>query len=100
MAELAAVLRRRPTRQNLIDLGVAAALAASVIMSIRIAWEPRAAPRPHAFAFTLGITIGVLSLFGRRAPRLVLFASAAALQIYYLSGYPGIWPALPLSRPA
>jgi class 3 adenylate cyclase len=97
MRELAAIVPSRRARETVIDLGVAAILAAAIIVSIRIAWEPRTTFRPHAFAFSLGVAIGLLSLFRRRAPLAVLFASAAVLQLYYFSDYPGIWPALPLS---
>jgi class 3 adenylate cyclase len=48
-------------------------------------------------AYSLGVAIGLLSLFRRRWPLLVLYASAFVLQVFYLSDYPGIWPALPLS---
>jgi class 3 adenylate cyclase len=90
-------LRRRMTLEQLIDMAVAVALTAAIAASIRITHQPEAEVRPHAFAFTLGSAIGVMALFRRRAPLLVLFGSAAALQIYYFSDYPGIWPALPLS---
>lgn len=85
------------TPQQLTDAGVSIALTIAIVVSIRFAWEPRATVAPDAVAYGLGIVIGALTLFRRRAPLFVLFASAAALQIYYFSDYPGIWPALPLS---
>ena len=85
------------TRQRLVDLGLTIALTAAIVVSIRVAEpEPDTVP-PDAVAYSLGVAIGLLSLFRRRWPLFVLFASAFVLQVFYLSNYPGIWPALPLS---
>jgi hypothetical protein len=48
-------------------------------------------------AYTLGLAVAALVLFRRRWPLAVLLASAAALQLYGLTNYPGILPAVPLS---
>jgi class 3 adenylate cyclase len=84
-------------RQRLLDIGVTAGLTAAIVVSIAVV-QPlgRNTVPPDPIAYGLGVTIGLLSLFRRRWPVFVLFASAFVLQVYYLY-YPGIWPALPLS---
>lgn len=85
------------TRQRLVDLGLTIVLTAAIVVSIRVAEpEPDTVP-PDVVAYSLGVAIGLLSLFRRRWPLFVLFASAFVLQVFYLFNYPGIWPALPLS---
>ena len=52
---------------------------------------------PDALAYACGLSIAALALVRRRWPLGVLLASAAALQIYYLSQYTSTYPAVPLS---
>jgi class 3 adenylate cyclase len=86
-------LRRVPA--PVIDAGLAVALAVAITIGIRVAPGPGA--RPDAFAYALGLTIAGLALARRRWPLAVLLASVATLQVYYLSAYTSIYPAVPLS---
>jgi hypothetical protein len=93
----AAWLRQRPARVPawVVDAGWAVAVAVAVTITIRTAREPGARP-PDPLAYALGITIGALLLARRRWPLVVLLASFAALQLYYVLDYPGIPAAVPL----
>ncbi len=79
----------------LLDLGMALMVAAAVMIAIRVAPQP--GRRPDALAYALGLTIAAVVVARRRWPVTVLVASAAALQGYYLLGYAGIRPAVPLA---
>jgi hypothetical protein len=81
---------------SVIDTGLAAAVAAAVVIAIGV--SPRPGARPvDVFAYVLGLMIAALVLVRRRWPVAVLVASAAILHLYYLLDYPGILPAVPLS---
>lgn len=80
----------------LIDIGLAALVAAATIIAISVATEPSSRP-PDAVAYVLGGMIGVVLLARRRWPLAVLLASAALLFLYYSLNYPGIPPAIPLA---
>jgi class 3 adenylate cyclase len=86
-------LRRLPA--PVVDAGLALALAVAITIGIRAAPGPGA--RPDAFAYACGLTIAALALARRRWPLGVLLASAATLQVYYLSQYTSTYPAVPLS---
>jgi class 3 adenylate cyclase len=86
-------LRRVPA--PVVDAGLAVALAVAVTIGIRVA--PGPGDRPDAVAYAFGLTIAALALARRRWPLAVLLASVATLQVYYLSGYTSIYPAVPLS---
>jgi class 3 adenylate cyclase len=86
-------LRRVPA--PVVDAGLAVALAAAITIAIPVA--PLQGRRPDALAYGLGWTIAALALVRRRWPLAVLALSAATLQLYYRLGYPGIFPAVPLS---
>jgi hypothetical protein len=78
-----------------VDVGLALALAVAVCAAIDVADGPGADRAPGAY--TLGLTVAALVLFRRRWPLPVLLISAAAIQLYTLTNYPGIFPAVPLS---
>jgi hypothetical protein len=86
-------LRRVPA--PVVDAGLAVMLAVAVTIGIRVAPGPGA--RPDALAYGFGLTIAALALARRRWPLAVLLASVATLQVYYLSDYTNIYPAVPLS---
>ena len=86
-------LRRLPA--PVVDAGLALALAAAVTVAITVG-PPQGRP-PDAFAYLLGPVLGALALVRRRWPLAVLLASAAALQVYNLTDYPGLFSAVPLS---
>src|SRR5215211_3277569 len=86
-------LRRAPA--PVVDAALAVALAVALTIGIRVAPGPGA--RPDALAYACGVTIAALALVRRRWPLAVLLASVATLQVYYLSGYTSIYPAVPLS---
>jgi class 3 adenylate cyclase len=91
------VLRQRLGRvpASVVDAGLALALAVAVTIAIAVGpLQPR---RPDALAYLLGLTIAALALARRRWPLAILLASTATLQLYYQLGYPGIFPAVPLS---
>jgi class 3 adenylate cyclase len=87
-------LRRIPA--PVVDVGLALALAVAVCAAIDVADGPGTAGRTPG-AYTLGLTVAALVLFRRRWPLPVLLVSAAAIQLYTLTNYPGIFPAVPLS---
>jgi class 3 adenylate cyclase len=86
-------LRRVPA--PVLDAGLAVALAVAVTIGIRVA--PGPGTPPDALAYGFGLTIAALALARRRWPLAVLLASVATLQVYYLSDYTSIYPAVPLS---
>jgi serine phosphatase RsbU (regulator of sigma subunit) len=79
-----------------IDVGLAVLVAVAVTIAISVAREAGSRP-PDTFAYALGVTIGALVLGRRRWPVGVLVASVVTLQVYYIAGYPGILPAVPLA---
>jgi class 3 adenylate cyclase len=87
-------LRRLPA--PVVDVGLALALAVAVCAAIDVADGPGTGGRTPG-AYTLGLTVAALVLFRRRWPLPVLLVSAAAIQLYILTNYPGIFPAVPLS---
>jgi class 3 adenylate cyclase len=86
-------LRRLPA--PVVDAGLAVALAVAITIAIPVA--ALQGRRPDALAYGLGLMIAALVLVRRRWPLAVLALSAATLQLYYQLGYPGIFPAVPLS---
>src|SRR5918993_1177300 len=86
-------LRRVPA--PVVDAGLAVTLAVAITIGIRGA--PGPGRRPDAFAYACGLIIAALTLARRRWPLGVLLASSATLQVYYLSDYTSIYPAVPLS---
>jgi class 3 adenylate cyclase len=86
-------LRRVPA--PVVDAGLAVALAVAVTIGIRVA--PGPGKPPDALAYASGLIIAALALARRRWPLAVLLASAATLQVYYLSAYTSTYPAVPLS---
>jgi class 3 adenylate cyclase len=79
----------------LLDVGLALVVAAAILVAIGVAPQP--GRRPDALAYLLGLTIAGLVLARRRWPVAVLVTSAGVLQLYYVLGYAGIRPAVPLS---
>jgi class 3 adenylate cyclase len=86
-------LRRLPA--PVVDVGLALALAGAVAVAIDVATAPGSRNPPGAYSLCL--TVSALVLVRRRWPLPVLLISAAAIQLYGLSNYPGIFPAVPLS---
>jgi class 3 adenylate cyclase len=86
-------LRRVPA--PVVDAGLAVALAVAITIGIRAA--PGPGKPPDALAYACGLIIAALALVRRRWPLAVLLASAATLQVYYLSAYTSTYPAVPLS---
>jgi class 3 adenylate cyclase len=78
-----------------VDAGLALALAVANTIGIRAA--PGPGKPPDALAYACGLIIAALALVRRRWPLAVLLASAATLQVYYLSAYTSTYPAVPLS---
>jgi class 3 adenylate cyclase len=87
--------RLRQVPAPVVDAGLAVALAVAITIGIRVA--PGPGKQPDAVAYALGLTIAALALARRRWPLAVLLASAATLQVYYLSDYTSTYPAVPLS---
>ena len=86
-------LRRLPA--PVVDAALALGLAVAVTIAIRVAPVQGVGRAPGAYS--LGLIVAALVLFRRRWPLGVLLGSAAALQLYGLTNYPGIYPAVPLS---
>jgi class 3 adenylate cyclase len=80
----------------LVDAGLALGLAVAVTVAIEVA-AAGAGAEPGPGARTLGLTMAALVMVRRRWPLAVLLASAVALQLYDLTNYPRIFPAVPLS---
>jgi class 3 adenylate cyclase len=87
--------RLRQVPAPVIDAGLAVTLAVAVTIGIRVA--PGPGKQPDALAYALGLIIAALTLARRRWPLAVLLASAATLQVYYMSDYTSTYPAVPLS---
>jgi class 3 adenylate cyclase len=87
--------RLRQLPLPVIDAALALGLAVAVTIAIRVAPTQGSGRTPGAYS--LGLTVAALVLFRRRWPLEVLLGSAVALQIYGLTNYPGIYPAVPLS---
>jgi class 3 adenylate cyclase len=90
-------LRQRMQRVPgpLLDAGLA--LVVAVVLTITIAMPPQPGVPADALAYALGLTIAALVLVRRRWPVVVLLASAAIMQVYYLLDYEGLRPAVPLA---
>ena len=86
-------LRRLPA--PVVDAALALGLAVAVTIAIRVAPVQGVGRAPGAYS--LGLAVAALVMFRRRWPLGVLLGSAAALQLYGLTNYPGIYPAVPLS---
>ena len=86
----------RAIPQSIVDIGLAALVAAVVDIAIHVASEP-GERTPDLGAYLIGAAIGAVLLARRRYPLLVLFASAALLLVYYSVDYPGLAPTLPLA---
>jgi hypothetical protein len=86
--------RRLPA--PVVDAGLALGLAVAVIVAIEVTTVGEGV-EPAPGARSLGLIMAALVLVRRRWPLGVLLASAVALQLYGLTNYPGIFPAVPLS---
>jgi class 3 adenylate cyclase len=86
-------LRRVPA--PVVDAALAVVVAVAVAVAIRVG--PEQGRPPDAAAYSLALAIGALALFRRRWPLAVLLASAAALSLYNLTDYPGLFSSVPLS---
>jgi class 3 adenylate cyclase len=87
--------QRRRVPGSVVDASLAVTTALAVAVAIRASPEPSAPP--VVLAYLLGSTIAALVLARRRWPLAVLLVSAATLQVYYVLGFPGIFPAVPLA---
>ncbi len=81
---------------TLVDMGLAALVAAGNVVASSVASEPTSRA-PDALAYLLGILIGAVLVVRRRWPLAVLLASTVLLLLYYSLNYPGIPPAVALS---
>jgi Adenylate and Guanylate cyclase catalytic domain len=86
-------LRRHPA--PVVDTGLAVLLAVAIVVAIQVA--PPQGKEPDAFAYGCGLAVAAASLFRRRWPVPVLLVSAGLFQLYNLSDYPGLHPAVPMS---
>ena len=87
--------RLRQLPLPVIDAALALGLAVAVTVAIRVAPTQGSGRSPGAYS--LGLAVAALVMFRRRRPLEVLLGSAVALQLYGLTNYPGIYPAVPLS---
>jgi class 3 adenylate cyclase len=78
-----------------VDATLVLGLAVAVTIAIRVAPEQGGGRAPGAYS--LGLLMAALVMFRRRWPLGLLLGSAVALQLYGLTNYPGIFPAVPLS---
>jgi class 3 adenylate cyclase len=90
-------LRWRPRRvpAPVVDVGLAAVLAAAITIAIDVG--PEQGRPPNALSYGTGLTIAALALVRRRWPVAVLLGSAATLQLYNQFDNPGLFAAVPMS---
>jgi signal transduction histidine kinase len=81
----------------LVDVALAIVVIPVVIIAMEVAYEPHATRPPDAGAYLIAVFFGAVLLLRRRWPLIVLLASVTALMIYYIVGYAGVPPALPLA---
>lgn len=81
---------------SIVDIGLAALVAAVVDIAIHVANEPGERV-PDLGAYLIGAALGAVLLARRYQPLLVLLASVVLLIVYYAVDYPGLAPALPLA---
>lgn len=82
-----------------IDLGVAAALAAAITLTIAGVTEPQA-EAPDAVAYLLGLAAAAWVLLRRASPLGALIGTLLTLVLYYDLGYPAFSPAVALAPTA
>jgi signal transduction histidine kinase len=82
------------------DIGVVAAVAVAMTLTISVAQEDEASRSPDVLAYLLGLSVAALLLLRRRWTMGVLVASVGVLFIYYGIGYPAFSPAVPLAAAA
>jgi len=80
----------------LVDVGIAAAVAALSVTTIDVASETDARS-PDGLAFAIGVAIGAVLLARRRWPFGVVMATGLLLLVYHVLGYPGLPLALLLA---
>ncbi len=85
-----------PTRARLLDLVVAAGVAAVMCLRAATPFETEARP-PDWRAYGLMILIGALMLARRRYPMGILYASLVILFVYYSLGFGAVGALWPLS---
>jgi signal transduction histidine kinase len=83
-----------------VDVGLALAVAAALVLTISIAEEPDATRSPDVLAYLLGVGIASLLLLRRRWPLGVLIGSVGLLSIYYGLDYPAFSSSVALAVPA
>ncbi|RKQ92249.1 signal transduction histidine kinase [Solirubrobacter pauli] len=82
-----------------IDLGVAAALAAAITLTITGVTEP-GSEAPDAVAYLLGLAASAWVLLRRASPLGALIGTILTLVLYYDLGYPAFSPAVALTPTA
>jgi hypothetical protein len=93
-SSIGARLQRIPA--PVLDAGLVLAVAAATTVAISVSTE-RSARDPWPFGYALGWALAALLFARRRRPLAVLIGAALLLGVYYLAGYPGITPAVPLA---
>jgi class 3 adenylate cyclase len=96
MAETSVRERIQRIPAPVLDAGLVLAVAAATTVAISVSAD-RGGRDPWPFGYMLGVALAALLFARRRRPWAVLAASAVALGVYYVSGYPGITPAVPLA---
>jgi signal transduction histidine kinase len=87
-------------RRRALDIGVIAAVAAAMTLTISVAQEEDATRSPDVLAYALGITVAALLVARRQWPMGVLVGSVGVLFVYYSLDYPAFSPAVPLAAAA
>jgi signal transduction histidine kinase len=83
-----------------IDIGLALAVAAAMVLTIGIAEEAGAGRSSDVLAYVLGVSVAALLLLRRRWPLGVLFASIGVLSVYFGLDYDAFSAAVPLAAAA
>jgi len=96
----AAVAYRGGMSARAVDIGVVAAVAAAMTLTISVAQEEGASREPDVPAYAIGVAVALLLLARRRRPMAVLAGTVALLMAYYALDYPAFSPAVPLAAAA
>jgi signal transduction histidine kinase len=94
------IARLRGLSPRAIDIGLAVAVAAAMVLTIGIAEEPGADRSPDVLAYLLGLSLAALLLLRRRWPLGVLIASIGVLSVYFGLDYDAFSAAVPLAAAA
>jgi signal transduction histidine kinase len=87
-------------RLRIVNIGLVAAVATAMTLTISVAEEAGATRSADPLAYAIGLGVAALLLARRRYPLGVVAATVALLMAYYSLNYPAFSPAVPLAAAA